>query len=264
MLGPRKSRRPPPRRRPKPPAGPGAAAPIGAQFDMTARVLFRDPRLLILDKPAGLPVHAGPRGGATLVDHLDALRFGYQERPQLAHRLDRDTSGCLVLGRNRKALQRLGRLFSEGRVEKTYWAVTLGAPAEDSGRIDLPLAKLNAVKGWRMIAGPGGQPAVTEWRVLGRGGGLAWIECRPLTGRTHQIRVHLAEIGCPILGDPLYGPRSGESRSRPLHLHARRILLPLDPARAPVVAEAPLPAALQPAFAACGWREQPTEEDPQR
>lgn len=220
---------------------------------MIARVIRRDPLLLILDKPAGLPVHAGPRGGETLDDHLDALRFGYQERPQLAHRLDRDTSGCLVLGRNRRALKRLGRLFAEGRVEKTYWAVTLGVPAAREGRIELPLAKLNAVRGWRMVAAPDGQAAITEWRLLGSGGGLAWIECRPLTGRTHQIRIHLAEIGYPILGDPVYGPKSGESRSKPLHLHARRILLPLDPGKPPVTAEAPLPEALRPAFAACGW-----------
>ncbi len=251
MLGPRKSRRPPPRRRPKAPEAP----PLGAAFDMTRRVIHRDPLILILDKPPGLPVHAGPRGGETLDDHLESLRFGLPERPQLAHRLDRDTSGCLVLGRNRKALRRLGALFAAGRAEKTYWAVVIGGPPEDSGRIDLPLSKLNAVRGWRMVVANNGQTAVTEWRVLGRGGGLAWIECRPLTGRTHQIRIHLAEIGCPILGDPVYGPKSGESRSKPLHLHARRILLPLDAGKPPVIAEAPLPEALQPAFSTCGWRQ---------
>jgi len=244
MLGARLSRRPPPRRRPtsRPPAP-----------DLTARLLYRDGLMLILDKPAGLAVHAGRKGGETLEDHLDQLRFGLPAPPGLAHRLDRDTSGCLVLGRHRKALRRLGALFAAGRVEKTYWAVVQGQPAADAGRIDAPLAKLNAVKGWKMLVSPEGQPASTEWRVLGRGPGLAWIECRPLTGRTHQIRVHLAELGCPILGDPLYGPRMAASRGQPLHLHARHIAVPLYAGKPPVVAAAPLPPALQTAFAACGW-----------
>src|SRR5690606_4692716 len=122
-------------------------------------------------------------------------------------------------------------------------------------RIDLPLAKLNAVRGWKMIASPTGQTAITEWEVLGRGPGLTWIACHPLTGRTHQLRVHLAELGYPILGDPLYGPRSQENRGQPLHLHARRLAIPLYPNKQPVVAEAPLPPPLRPAFAACGWND---------
>jgi RluA family pseudouridine synthase len=222
-------------------------------LDLVARLLYRDGLLLVVDKPAGLPVHAGPKGGATLEDYLDQLRFGLPANPQLAHRLDRDTSGCLALGRHPKALRRLGALFAEGKVEKTYWAVVIGGPAADSGRIDLPLAKLNAVRGWKMVTRPDGQSASTEWEVLGRGPGLAWLACRPLTGRTHQIRVHLAELGCPILGDPLYGPKSQESRGQPLHLHARRLVIPLYPSKPPVVAEAPLPEALRKAFGACGW-----------
>jgi len=244
MLGPRPPKRPPPRHKP---------APRPPALDLTQRLLHRDGLMLILDKPAGIAVHAGPKGGDTLEDFLEQLRFGLPADPQLAHRLDRDTSGCLVLGRHRKALRRLGALFAEGRVEKTYWAVVLGQPAADSGRIEAPLAKLNAVKGWKMLVSPEGQTAVTEWRVLGRGPDQAWIECRPLTGRTHQIRVHLAHLGHPILGDPLYGPRVGDSRGQPLHLHARRIVVPLYPGRPPVVAEAPLPDSLRPAFAACGW-----------
>jgi RluA family pseudouridine synthase len=248
MLGARKPKRPLPRRRP-------AARPQQPALDLVARLLYRDALLLVIDKPAGLPVHAGPKGGATLEDDLGQLRFGLPNDPQLAHRLDRDTSGCLALGRHRKALQRLGALFAAGKVEKTYWAVVIGGPTGDSGRIDQPLAKLNAVRGWKMIASPDGRPAATEWEVLGRGPGLAWLACRPLTGRTHQIRVHLAGLGCPILGDPLYGPKSQESRGRPLHLHARRLSIPLYPNKPAVAAEAPLPPALHAAFAACGWRE---------
>ena len=254
MLGarPPKAKRPPPRRKP---AAPKAAVLKPPALDLTQRLLHRDGLMLIIDKPAGIAVHAGPRGGDTLEDFLGQLRFGLPADPQLAHRLDRDTSGCLVLGRHRKALRRLGALFAEGKVEKTYWALVLGAPAQDSGRIEAPLAKLNAVKGWKMLVSADGQPAVTEWRVLGRGAGRAWIECRPLTGRTHQIRVHLAHLGHPILGDPLYGPRDQESRGQPLHLHARRIVVPLYPGKPAIVAEAPLPAALTPGFAACGFRE---------
>jgi RluA family pseudouridine synthase len=247
MLGSRKPKRPLPRRRPVP-------KPAAPSLDLVTRLLYRDGLLLVVDKPAGLAVHAGPKGGATLEDYLDQLRFGLPARPQLAHRLDRDTSGCLALGRHPKALRRLGALFAEGKVEKTYWAVVLGGPAQDRGRIELPLAKLNAVRGWKMVAKPDGQAAVTEWEVLGRGPGLAWLACRPLTGRTHQIRVHLAELGCPILGDPLYGPKSQESRGQPLHLHARRLAIPLYQNKPPVVAEAPLPQALHKMFGACGWK----------
>lgn len=216
--------------------------------DLLARVLFRDGLVLILDKPAGLPVHAGPGGGETLEQHFPHLRFGLPHPPQLAHRLDRDTSGCLVLGRHRKALSRLGRLFQSGRVEKTYWAVTEGIPAEREGRIELPLAKETPRSGWKMVVDRDkGQPAVTDYRVLGTSGGRAWIECHPRTGRTHQIRVHLAQLGCPVLGDPVYGAGGG-----PLHLHARAVSLPLYPNRPAIGATAPVPPHMTTALAACG------------
>jgi tRNA pseudouridine32 synthase/23S rRNA pseudouridine746 synthase/23S rRNA pseudouridine1911/1915/1917 synthase len=224
------------------------------EAELLQRLLYRDGLCLIIDKPAGLPVHAGPGGGANLEQYLDALRFGLPHPPGLAHRLDRDTSGCLVLGRHRKALSRLGKLFQSGGVEKTYWAVTAGIPAEPEGRIELPLKKVsNRSGGWKMVTEPDGQAAVTEYRVLGTGENLAWIECHPKTGRTHQIRVHLAALGAPLLGDPQYGDKTpGE---RPLHLLSRAVSFKLYPKKPPVAAEAPVPPHMRKALKACGWRE---------
>ena len=219
--------------------------------DLLARVLYRDGLMLIVDKPAGLPVHKGPKGGASLEDLLEALRFGLPKRPELAHRLDKDTSGCLVLGRHRKALQRLGRLFAAGRVDKVYWAVVEGAPPQQQGRIELPLARRSDdPRSWWMKVDPDGQPAVTDFLVRGRSADLTWLELRPLTGRTHQLRVHLAAVHCPILGDAVYGnpPAHGVS----LHLHARSIAVPLYPRRPAIAATAPPPAHMQDALRACG------------
>jgi tRNA pseudouridine32 synthase/23S rRNA pseudouridine746 synthase len=227
---------------------------------MVSRLLYRDGLMLVIDKPAGLAVHRGPNGGESLEDHFDALRFGLPRAPALAHRLDRDTSGCLVLGRHRKALAKLGRLFKSGAVGKTYWAVVEGTPDAAAGVIELPLGRLDETRGWWMKHDPQGQLAVTKWKVLGpssprpceersemgvarvgtpvdtsphlptprpslphKGGGkLTWLALEPLTGRTHQLRVHCAEMGWPILGDAIYGsaPRSG---GPPLHLHAPRL-----------------------------------------
>lgn len=238
------------------PSRPHRSTPRLTPEDVRARVLFRDAQIIVLDKPAGVPVHAGPGGGLNLEMFFDALRFGLSHPPALAHRLDRDTSGCLVLGRNRRVLAKLGRLFAAGAVEKVYWAVVLGAPPEAEGRIDLPLAKDTRVEGWRMVpAGSGGQAASTEYRVLGRGQGLAWLELRPRTGRTHQIRVHCAALGCPVLGDGQYGGEAAARHplGRTLHLHARAITLPLYADRPSVSVTAPPPAHMQGGLAACGW-----------
>jgi tRNA pseudouridine32 synthase/23S rRNA pseudouridine746 synthase/23S rRNA pseudouridine1911/1915/1917 synthase len=214
------------------------------------RILYRDGLILILDKPAGIAVHAGPSGGANLEQGFDALRFGLPHPPALAHRLDRDTSGCLVLGRHRKALSKLGRLFSSGAVEKTYWAVVEGAPPADEGRIDLALRKVTSKSGgWHMVPDPAGVGAITDYRVRGRGDGMTWLELNPRTGRTHQIRVHCAALGCSVRGDPLYGDAKGQA----LHLHARAISLPLYPARPPIVAAAPVPEHMRAALRACGF-----------
>jgi len=214
-----------------------------------ARVLYRDGLMLVLDKPAGLAVHAGPGGGDNLERYFGHLRFGFPKPPGLAHRLDRDTSGCLVLGRHPKALRKLGKLFSEGLVEKTYWAVCAGAPPAEQGRIELPLKKVtNRTGGWRIVAAEDGQTAVTDFIVKGRADGLTWIEFKPHTGRTHQIRVHGAEIGCPLLGDPQYGGPEGR-----LHLHSRTIVLPLYPKKPAIAVTAPVPAHMLQALKACGF-----------
>lgn len=217
---------------------------------LLARVLHRDANMLIIDKPAGLPVHKGPGGGENLADHLGALRFGLPRDPELAHRLDKDTAGCLVLGRHRRALDRLGQLFKTGGVSKTYWAVVEGGPETDEGIIDLPLKPRDPKRGWWMKVDPAGQPALTRYRVLGRTGGeapRAWLALEPVTGRTHQLRVHCQAAGFPILGDTIYGtaPRWGGPG---LHLLARAVEVPFDPKKAPVRAEAPVPEAMRVGF----------------
>src|SRR5258707_7724988 len=136
--------------------------------EMVGRLLYRDGLMLVIDKPAGFAVHKGPKGGESLEDHFGALRFGLPRAPALAHRLDRETTGCLVLGRHRKALATLGRLFKTGAIGKCYWAVVEGGPAEHEGTIDLPLGRRDESRGWWMKPDPDGQPAVTKWKVMGR------------------------------------------------------------------------------------------------
>jgi tRNA pseudouridine32 synthase/23S rRNA pseudouridine746 synthase len=231
--------------------------------EMVARLLYRDGLMLVIDKPAGFAVHRGPKGGESLEDHFGALRFGLPRAPALAHRLDRDTSGCLVLGRHRKALATLGKLFKSGRVGKTYWAVVEGGPDEDEGRIELALSRRDESRGWWMKPDPQGQPSVTTWKVLGRTESLTWLALEPLTGRTHQLRVHCAEMGWPIVGDPIYGTQASLRSLRkegppvdgpPLHLHAREVVVPLYKNKEPVRVTAPVPLAIQERLYSCGWQ----------
>ncbi|SIS37333.1 RluA family pseudouridine synthase [Insolitispirillum peregrinum] len=221
------------------------------------RVLYRDRLIMVINKPAGLPVHPGPGGGPTVEDWFPRLCFEHPRPPALAHRLDRDTAGCLALGRSQKGLSRLGKLFEQRKIQKVYWAVVQGVPAEDSGIVDLPLAKVNGQRGWKMKADrQTGQPAVTEWRLLGHNERrtLSWLECRPQTGRTHQIRVHCQIMGLPLVGDPVYGPASGDEAPPMMHLLARSLTIPLYSDKPPVMAEAPVPSHMQQALAACGWQ----------
>jgi tRNA pseudouridine32 synthase/23S rRNA pseudouridine746 synthase len=231
--------------------------------EMVARLLYRDGLMLVIDKPAGLPVHRGPKGAAAkasgiegaLQDHFGALRFGLPRAPELAHRLDRETAGCLVLGRHRKALATLGDLFKDGKVGKTYWAVVEGSPEADEGTIDLALGKRNQDRGWWMKVDPAGQPSLTTWKIMGRGEGWTWLALEPVTGRTHQLRVHCQAMGWPILGDTIYG--SAQRFGGPgLHLLSREIVVPLYKNKDPIRVTAPVPPQMREALAACGWTEE--------
>jgi tRNA pseudouridine32 synthase/23S rRNA pseudouridine746 synthase len=205
-------------------------------------VLFIDAEALVVDKPAGLPVTAVRDGSLSVENHLDSLRFGFQRQPRIVHRLDRDTSGCLLLARNPKAHKRFSAAFEAGRVEKVYWAVVQPAPAAAEGVIDLPLAKISSREaGWRMVADPRGKPSRTHWRKLAEADGRALVEFRPATGRTHQIRVHAATgLNAPIVGDPVYGRGNGRAGGTML-LHARALTMPRD-GKPPVAATADPPA----------------------
>ena len=211
-----------------------------------------DGEAIILDKPAGLPVDAPRDGSLSLENHLASLTFGFQRWPLAVHRLDRDTSGCLLLARNPKAHKRFTAAFESGTVEKTYVAVIAGVPAETEGVINLPLSKVSSAEdGWRMIGNVKGKHAVTRWRLIACRNGRSLIACFPETGRTHQIRAHLSEgLGLGILGDPVYGVPSIETGA-PMLLHARSLTIPRA-SKTPVSAIAPLPDR----FAAAGFSEQ--------
>ncbi len=202
-------------------------------------ILFEDGEALVIDKLAGLPIERPRRGGASLEDHFEELKLGFQRPPVPVHRIDTDTSGCLLLARNPKALKRFAKSFEDRLVEKRYLGVLTGVPATMEGTIELSLSKISsAEKGWRMIAAKKGKPSITHWRMLGERDGRALLEFRPETGRTHQIRVHCqAGLGMPLLGDPVYGNGKGAPRTM---LHAAAITIPRD-GKPPVSATAPLP-----------------------
>ncbi|MBK8907585.1 MAG: RluA family pseudouridine synthase [Rhodospirillales bacterium] len=246
--------------RPPPPAK--AAPPPVASADaneLLRRVLYRDDHLIVLDKPFGLAVQGGTRTHRHLDAMLDVLRFG-GERPRLVHRLDRDTSGALVLGRTAAAAAALTKAFKSKTAQKRYWAVVVGVPAYPQGRIDVALAKVLGRGGERVQAdAEHGRPAITDYRIIAKAGReAAWLELEPVTGRTHQLRVHCAAMGTPILGDGKYGgaaafPGSQWSGSR-LHLHARAIVIP-HPAGGTLDAEAPLPDDLKTTWRFFGFSE---------
>lgn len=219
---------------------------------LRARILHADPRVFIINKPPGLAVHAAGRITEHLDQYLPFLAGEDGVPPRLAHRLDRDTAGCLVLGRTAAALTRMGKLFAAGYVRKTYWAVTEGEPESDEGTIDLPLLKLVIPGSWNIVTHPDGQEAITDFKVLGRdGNGRAWLELSPRTGRTHQLRVHCAAIGCPMLGEPYYGPERIPPGN--LHLLARTVAFRMAPGEPDVSAVAPPPPHMEDALRACGW-----------
>jgi tRNA pseudouridine32 synthase/23S rRNA pseudouridine746 synthase len=216
--------------------------PIKRMFNFDKNILFRDAMILIINKPSGIAVHRGMGKGEHLEDVLKALTFGLPNPPQLAHRLDAGTSGCLVLGRHKAALTRLGHLFKEGHINKTYLAVVNGSPVDDVGIIDLPLAKQSTFKHrWWMKVCPDGMTSRTEYRVLHRGNDqTTLIELTPITGRTHQLRVHCQAMGFPIRGDAIYGTKN-DNEPPSLHLHARSVNIPLYPKKPSIHVTAELP-----------------------
>ena len=210
-------------------------------------VLYRDESVVVVNKPPGLAVQGGTGTMRHLDAMVDALRFGNDEAPRLVHRLDRDTSGVLLLGRTRAATAALAKAFRRRTARKIYWAVTVGTPRIPAGKIDLPLAKHFGAGGERVeVDRQAGRQAVTWYRVIETAASrFAWIALWPRTGRTHQLRVHCLSLGCPILGDAKYGGAEamvgGEEIPQQLHLHAREIVLPHPASADALVARAPLP-----------------------
>ena len=202
-------------------------------------IIFEDGEALVIDKPAGLPVDRPKRGGPCLEDHFEQLKLGFQRAPSPVHRLDTDTSGCLLLARNPKALTRFAKAFEDRLVTKRYLGILAGVPTEAEGTIELSLSKISSAgKGWRMIAAKKGKPSVTHWRKLMEHDGKALLEFRPETGRTHQIRIHCeAGLGLPLLGDPVYGTGKGAPRTM---LHAAGLTVPRI-GKPPIEAAATLP-----------------------
>lgn len=226
-------------------------AATGGLSPLTDRILFIDGEAIILDKPAGLPVDAPRDGGLSLENHLASLTFGFQRWPIMVHRLDRDTSGCLLLARNPKAAKRFTEAFAARQVHKIYLAVLDGVPTETQGTIALPLGKVSTREtGWRMTPDEQGKAAISHWQLLAARDGRALVRFRPETGRTHQLRAHaLHGLGIGILGDPVYrAASSGPVWPGGMVLHARS--LSLDRAgKPPAAATAPMP----PRFAEAGF-----------
>ena len=205
-------------------------------------ILFEDGEALVIDKPAGLPLDRPRAGGPCLDEKLDQLRFGFQRAPLPVHRLDQDTSGCLLLARNPKAHKRFAAAFEAREVDKRYLGIVAGSLSADSGTIELSLSKISSSEaGWRMIAAKNGKASVTHWRKLAEVGGNTLVEFLPETGRTHQIRVHaLTGLGLPLLGDPIYGAGSTAQAGRTM-LHAAGLTVRRGE-KPPIIAVSPLPA----------------------
>lgn len=224
--------------------------------ELESMILYQDDQLVVLNKPPGLPTQGGPGISKHLDMMLAALRNADGEKPRLVHRLDRDTSGVLVVARTPGIAAKLAAAFRGRTVEKTYWAVVAGRPVPVEGRIERDLVRIDGFRGERAaVAGPYDEDtahSITDYRTLDHAGRkLAWLELSPLTGRTHQLRVHCASIGAPILGDAPYGSEKQDEGNRNsalvegfperLHLHARRLSLP-HPEGGTLTVEAELPA----------------------
>jgi tRNA pseudouridine32 synthase/23S rRNA pseudouridine746 synthase len=210
---------------------------MGQEMHLSDHILFIDAEALVLDKPAGLPVDTPKRGGDSVERRLDELKFGFKRPPTAMHRLDQDTSGCLLFARHPSARAKFQQAFEAGKVEKTYLAIVAGVLEQEEGTVELPLAKKSSAEaGWRMVGDPSGQKAVTRWRRVEERDGRTLVEFKPLTGRTHQIRIHAREgLGAGIVGDRVYGTPGG-----PMLLHATRLVVPRG-GRAAIDVTSPLP-----------------------
>jgi 23S rRNA pseudouridine955/2504/2580 synthase len=254
---------PPPTPKPPPDIDPHTAR------DLQRIVIYRDDHVLVLNKPHGLPVQGGPGITHHLDALLDALRFGSPDRPRLVHRLDRDTSGVLLLARTPGTAAKLASAFRSRDIEKTYWAIVARRPTPAEGRIDLPLKRIGGARGERTAPADRDDKdaarAITDYRTLDHAGQkLAWLELEPLTGRTHQLRVHCVALGAPILGDVKYArpdqnnafSATVEGLSSELHLHARALRLP-HPAGGRLLVEADLPPHMVQTFRTLGFYAPP-------
>jgi len=227
--------------------------------------LHRDDAVIVLNKPPGLAVQGGSGTERHLDGLLDALRFGSDERPRLVHRLDKETSGVLVLARAVTAAAFLTRAFREKTTRKIYWAIVVGVPKLRQGRIDLALTKLPGREGERVRADvEDGKRAITYYRVVDDvGGKVSWLALLPVTGRTHQLRAHCAAIGTPILGDAKYGAAmahlAGVPGGKRVHLHARSLSIP-HPLGGTLQITAPLPRHMRQSWEFFGFAED--AEDP--
>jgi len=257
---------------PLPKAPPAAAATIAVDPIMVREVerlvLYQDDRVIVLNKPSGLPTQGGPGISRHLDLMLEGLRQGSEHRPRLVHRLDRDTSGVIVVARTPGTAAKLAAEFRSRAVNKIYWAVVVGRPVPVEGRIEADLVKIDGFRGERAaVAGEYDTDvasSITDFRTLDHAARkLAWLELRPLTGRTHQLRVHCASIGAPILGDATYGvEKEGRNSAivdglgEQLHLHARRIELP-HPDGGTLAVEAELPPHIVATFKTLGFEAPP-------
>ncbi len=233
--------------------------------ELQGMVLYKDDDLIAINKPSGLAVQGGTKTDRHLDGMLDALQFEADERPRLVHRLDRDTSGVMVLARSARAAAWLGKLFQSREMEKFYWALVVGQPKHPAGTISAALAKAGDAGRQKMVwDDEDGKKAVTDYRIVEEAGGkVTWLELSPQTGRTHQLRAHCALLNTPILGDRKY---VGHSRTTPdsgllseigdkLCLHARQLMIPMQ-GRKPLVLTAPLSPHMARAFAQFGFEER--------
>jgi 23S rRNA pseudouridine955/2504/2580 synthase len=220
-------------------------------------VIHKDKAALVINKPPGLATQGGTKTSEHVDGLLDALCFELEARPKLVHRLDKDTSGALLLARTPRAAAHFSKAFSSRTARKVYWALVVGVPDIHDGIIDLPLAKQPGTGGEKMhVDEKEGQPSRSRYRVVERAGNrCCWVELQPYTGRTHQLRVHMAAIGHPIVGDGKYGGKDAfltGTISRKMHLHARRIRID-HPDGGQVDVRADMPTHMADSFADLGF-----------